>query len=717
MSGAPAGYLSRPYVDSLDVLGTPRRLPASGGWLLVRDVPGRGVRDAVAPYPLLLCQDWSRLGDDLGDAAADLVTVAGVTDPLAPVPGAALADAFPDLLRVHKQHFLADLADDPARRLPRHHRRRLRAAAGAVSVVEVDPPAALETWCELYGVLRERHGITGVPAFSRRAFRRQLATPGVRVFAARAGTTDVAMLLWYRVRRIAYYHLGASSSAGYALGASYAAMHASLETLAADGCEVAVLGGGLRSDDPDRDGLARFKAGWSARTAPAFLVGRVTDHRLYARLCGRPPRPPALHYFPAYRGDMDEFGIGGRDRDGGGAPSPDLAVLGGPPAFPEPLHVGRPNIGDRDVLAARLAQVLDARWLTNGGPMSEAFEGAVAEVAGVEHCVATVSGTAGLEIAARASGLRGQVIVPGFTFVATAHAFRWLGLEPVFCDVDPHTHTIDPRRVEELITDATSGIVGVHLWGRPCATDALQEIADRHRLVLLFDAAHAFGCRGPGGPVGAEGTASVFSFHATKFVNSFEGGAIVTSDPGFAERARRLRNFGFLDYDLVGGLGTNGKMHEASAAMGLTSLDSMPVFAAVNRRNHQAYRRGLDGLPGVRLVEPDAGVWSNHQYVVAEIDPVHAPLTRDEVHDVLWREGVRVRRYFTPGCHRTPPYDDAFRASGRRLPVTERLADTVLCFPTGTAVDEATVDRVCALVGTAFRRAADVRTALGRVAA
>jgi len=172
----------------------------------------------------------------------------------------------------------------------------------------------------------------------------------------------------------------------------------------------------------------------------------------------------------------------------------ELAIFGGPPVFPYKLHVGRPNIGERSALLDRINDILDRRWLTNDGPCLQQFEKHICELIGVKHCVAVCNATIGLEILAKAIGLSGEVIVPSFTFAATAHALRWVGITPVFCDIDRATHNIDPRQAEEFITARTSGIIGVHLWGRPCNMDALVDLTQRHRLTLLFDSAHAFGC-------------------------------------------------------------------------------------------------------------------------------------------------------------------------------------------------------------------------------
>lgn len=374
------------------------------------------------------------------------------------------------------------------------------------------------------------------------------------------------------------------------------------------------------------------------------------------------------------------------------------------PAFPELVHVGRPNIGSRERFLARVNDMLDRRWLTNAGPFVTEFEQRVAELAGVRHCIAMCNATVALEIAIRAAGMSGEVIVPAYTFIATAHALQWQEITPVFCDIDPQTHNLDPRRVEELITPRTKGIIGVHVWGRPCDVGALEDIASEHGLALLFDAAHAFGCSHAGKMVGGFGLAEVFSFHATKFINSFEGGAIVTNDDDFAARARLMKNFGFAGYDNVIYLGTNGKMSEICAAMGLTSLESLEAFTKVNRRNHAAYARGLNGIPGVKLLRHNTREQCNHQYVVIEVDEALAGSSRDDLVKELHAENVLARRYFYPGCHRMEPYRSLYPRAGVFLPETERVAARVMVLPTGTAVSTDDISCICGIIRRALTK-------------
>jgi dTDP-4-amino-4,6-dideoxygalactose transaminase len=216
-----------------------------------------------------------------------------------------------------------------------------------------------------------------------------------------------------------------------------------------------------------------------------------------------------------------------------------LAVFSGVPAFAESVHVGRPNLGDKTRFLQRIEGILDRRWLTNDGVCVRELEQKIADFTGVRHCIAICNGTIALELATRSLDLSGEVIVPSFTFIATAHSLQWQQIRPVFCDIDPATHNLDPNEIEKLITDKTTAILGVHVWGRPCCIDALERIAAKHDLKLIFDAAHAFGCSSGGKMIGGFGNAEVMSFHATKFFNTLEGGAILTNGPHIARRDGR----------------------------------------------------------------------------------------------------------------------------------------------------------------------------------
>ncbi|MCN9244366.1 dTDP-4-dehydro-6-deoxyglucose aminotransferase [Streptomyces sp. RY43-2] len=383
----------------------------------------------------------------------------------------------------------------------------------------------------------------------------------------------------------------------------------------------------------------------------------------------------------------------------------DLAFFGGPAAFDRPLLVGRPNRIDRAKLYERLDRALDSGWLSNGGPLVQEFEQRVAELAGVRHAVATCNATVALQLLVHGAGLTGEVIMPSMTFAATAHAVSWLGLTPVFADIDPHTGTLDPERAAAAVTSRTSALLGVHLWGRPCAPDGLRKVADEHGLPLFFDAAHALGCAVDGRPAGSLGDAEVFSFHATKAVNAFEGGAVVTDDAEFAARVRALHNFGAGLSGAGPAGGTNAKMSEAAAAMGLTSLEAFPEVVVCNRRNHAAYRAELADLPGVRVADHDSHGINNHQYVVIEIDAETAGFHRDVLRDVLLAEHVHTRAYFSPACHQLEPYR---RSRHAPLPHTEHMAERVLALPTGTSVGDDEIRRIGEVIRLCARQGPDL---------
>lgn len=393
----------------------------------------------------------------------------------------------------------------------------------------------------------------------------------------------------------------------------------------------------------------------------------------------------------------------------------DLAILGGKPLFTEKLYVGRPNIGNREQLLERINDMLDRKWLTNNGQFVQEFEKRIAEYIGVRHCIATCNGTIALELAIRALGLTGEVLVPSFTFIATAHALQWQEVTPVFCDIDPKTHTINPYCLEEMITPRTSGIIGVHVWGNPCNVELLTKLAEKHSLKLMFDAAHAFGCSHKGKMIGNFGEAEVFSFHATKFINAFEGGAIVTNNDDLAQKIRLMNNFGFAGVDNVIYIGTNGKMSEASAAMGLTSLDSVDKFIEINRLNYQYYEKKISQISGVELFKYQNQERCNYQYIVLEIDENLTIISRDTLVAILEAENVMARRYFYPGCHKMQPYLSYFPHSNLLLPETEKLTKKVLLLPTGTSVSEDDINKICQIIALAVNHPEELRQSINQL--
>ncbi|HEU5104455.1 MAG TPA: DegT/DnrJ/EryC1/StrS family aminotransferase [Solirubrobacterales bacterium] len=387
-----------------------------------------------------------------------------------------------------------------------------------------------------------------------------------------------------------------------------------------------------------------------------------------------------------------------------------LAVLGGAPAFAEPLHVGRPNIGDREQVLRMIGEALEDRWLSNSGSKLVAFESRLSESLGGLHCVATCNATMGLQITLRALGVSGEVILPAFTFVASAHAVAWERLRPVFADVEAETLCMGPAQAEARIGPETGALLGVHLWGRHGDLEGLERLARERELPLVFDAAHALGCAVGGRPLAGFGDAAVISFHATKVANSFEGGVVVTADAELADRVRAMRNFGFdEESEAVAGLGTNAKLSEAGAAMGLASLAALDGFLAANRANFAAYEKSLSGIPGVELLPFADPEGTNCHHIAIVVDPTAAGLTRDELMAVLKAENVLARRYFHPGCHRVPPHDELPTPP---MPVTERAIERCLSLPTGTALTPEDAATVGQLIRLAVSDSAAVRARL-----
>lgn len=367
------------------------------------------------------------------------------------------------------------------------------------------------------------------------------------------------------------------------------------------------------------------------------------------------------------------------------------------PAFPELLH-SKPNIGDRKLLFEYINDMLDRQWLTNNGYYVRAFERKLSEYLGVKHVTAVCNGTIALEIMARAAGLHDEVIVPGFTCVATPHALAWQGMKPVFCDIDPRTHNIDPDKIEALITDKTTGILAVNLWGRPCNIPALIEIANTNGIRLIFDSCHAFGNSYWGEMIGNFGDAEAFSFHATKFFNTFEGGAVVTNDDEIAEHVRLMVNFGykFQQPNEVYSVGTNGKMTEIAAAMGLVSLLSIDEFMDANKRNHHAYHEYLRDVPGIYPIRFDNGERCNYQYMIIEVDEDEAGISRDKLVDVLRAQNILVQKLFYPGCHQMEPYRIIYQNC--ILPETERMSKRTIALPMSASVSVRDIETICAVI-------------------
>ncbi len=371
--------------------------------------------------------------------------------------------------------------------------------------------------------------------------------------------------------------------------------------------------------------------------------------------------------------------------------------------------MGAPFIPPRQELHAALDTLLDSGWLTNNGPCVHRLETLLAARHGVSQAVAVANGTLALQLLFRALGLRGEILLPAFTFIATAHAATWERLDTRFVDIDRDTHCLDPRAAAEALGEATAAIVGVHLWGQRCDVEGLGQLASRAGLPLILD-----GAQGLGIPMEApsEALACVLSLHATKIVSGLEGGAVLTNDGALAAELRRMRNFGFAGYDKVVGLGTNAKLNEFSATFALQALSCLDSLIERNRIIREEYKTCLVNLPGITFHAPEKADSINHHYAVVMVDGQQCPLTRDELMHVLWAENILARRYFHPGCHRMEPYRSRAAADPPILPVTEAVAASVLVLPAGSAVRRPEVGTISERIRQALDQAPLVRASL-----
>ena len=363
------------------------------------------------------------------------------------------------------------------------------------------------------------------------------------------------------------------------------------------------------------------------------------------------------------------------------------------------IYVTRPYLPPLTEFQTYLEQIWDNGILTNNGPIHQQLEAALAGALEVDHLSLFNNGTVALVTALQALGLEpgAEVITTPFSFVATSHALMWNGLTPVFADIEPTNLNLDPTRIEAAITPRTQAILPVHCYGNPCDTAALQAIADRHGLKVIYDAAHAFGVRDAGGSVLRHGDFSVLSFHATKVFNTLEGGAIISPDAETKHRIDRLKNFGIVSETEVECVGINGKMNEVQAAFGLLQLNNIDAALAARGRVAARYRAALQDVAGITAVPLAGQNVANHAYFPILVDPAY-PLDRDGLYDALRRENIYARRYFFPLIANLPMYADYPSAVPANLPQANRLADQVLCLPIYPDLGEDDVERILDVV-------------------
>jgi dTDP-4-amino-4,6-dideoxygalactose transaminase len=361
------------------------------------------------------------------------------------------------------------------------------------------------------------------------------------------------------------------------------------------------------------------------------------------------------------------------------------------------VYVTQPDLPPLDEFTPYLQEIWDSKILTNGGPFHQKLERSLCDYLGVGHLALVTNATIGLVTALQALRITGEVITTPYSFVATAHSLLWNGITPVFVDVDSETLNIDPARIEAAITPRTTAILAVHCYGHPCDVGAIQRIADKHKLRVIYDAAHAFGVKNHEGSVLRHGDLSVLSFHATKVFNTFEGGAIICPDAETKTHIDHLKNFGFTDEVTVVAPGINGKMSEFNAAFGLLQLKHVDAALARRAEIDRIYREQLASVPGLRCLasangKPE-GYNANYSYFPVIIGDEYG-MSRDALYQRLKGKNVFSRRYFYPLISDFPMYRGLASAARGNLPVASAAAERILCLPIYPALEGADQERV-----------------------
>lgn len=358
------------------------------------------------------------------------------------------------------------------------------------------------------------------------------------------------------------------------------------------------------------------------------------------------------------------------------------------------ITVTSPLLPDFDDFSNMLKEIWESKWVTNMGALHEQFEKELAQYLGVPFISLYANGTLPLMAALRAYDLEGEVITTPFSFVATSHAIWWNRLTPVFVDVDPETGNMDPARIEEAITEKTCAILPVHVYGQPCDTSAIGEIAKRHNLKLIYDGAHAFGVEKDGKSILTGGDVTTLSFHATKVFNTIEGGAMVLNDAEAKERMDLFKNFGFADETIVKGPGFNGKLDEIRSAVGLLNLRQADQAIARRAEIASRYKDALRGIPGLGMMKEAEGVRYNWSYFPLRINGTEFGLSRDALYEKMKQQGIFTRRYFYPLISSFPPYNDLPSAQKENLPNANRIAEEILCLPIHPYLEEKDIELV-----------------------
>lgn len=372
--------------------------------------------------------------------------------------------------------------------------------------------------------------------------------------------------------------------------------------------------------------------------------------------------------------------------------------------FEKPIYVTRPFLPPLEEFTQGLSEIWDTRWLTNNGPILRRFTQELGNFFETDNVCLFNNGTLALQIALRGMGVSGEVVTTPFTFVATTHALLWNRIRPVFVDIEPEYYTIDPEKIEAAITRRTTAILAVHIYGHPCKMDALAEIAKHHKLKLIYDAAHAFGIKVGNKSIAHFGDLSMFSFHATKLFHSLEGGLVIFQEAGLKSIFNYLKNFGFKNEVEVVMTGTNAKMNEMQALMGMSVLKYLEEIIQKHARITHLYRQRLKDVPGIRLL-PSVPPYLkyNYAYMPIEVDKKQFGLSRDELYEKLKHYNVFTRRYFYPlvcdyACYRGFSVKDP-------LTIARRVADCILAMPIYESLQLSDVEAICEIIEHVHRKA------------
>lgn len=358
------------------------------------------------------------------------------------------------------------------------------------------------------------------------------------------------------------------------------------------------------------------------------------------------------------------------------------------------ITVTSPLLPDLDEFNALLKEIWASKWITNNGSFHKQLEKELAAYLKVPYISLFTNGTLPLITALQALRITGEVITTPYSFVATTHSLWWNGIKPVFVDVDPATGNMDPEKIEAAITPKTTAIMPVHVYGKPCNTKRIKEIADTYGLKVIYDAAHAFGVEVNGESVLNAGDMSTLSFHATKVYNTVEGGALVMHDAETKKRIDYLKNFGFANEVTVVGPGINSKMDEIRAAYGLLNLRQVDAAIEVRHKVAIKYREALRGVEGITFFDDMPGVKHNYSYFPIFVDAEKYGMTRDELYFKMKDHNVLSRRYFYPLISEFSTYRRLESARPDNLPNAHRMADTVICLPMHHILSNEDVDMV-----------------------